>query len=57
MPPRVLPVLVLIASAAGMLWFSQRLGVIDTIALLACGVVAGGALAALAAGRTKGKRA
>lgn len=57
MPPRALPVLVLIASAAGMLWFSQRLGVVDTIALLACGVVAGGALAALAAGRTKGKRA
>ncbi len=57
MPPRARPVLVLIASAAGMLWFSQRLGVIDTIALLACGVAAGGALAALAAGRTKGKRA
>jgi len=57
MPPRALPVLLLVASAAGMLWFSQRLGIIDTIALLACGAVAGGALAALAAGRTRGKRA
>ena len=51
------PVALLVASVAGMFWFSQGLRLIDTLALLACGVVAGGALAALAAGRTKGKRA
>jgi hypothetical protein len=57
MQSRLVPVILLAASAAGMLWFSQRLTVADTIALLACGLVAGGSLAALAAMRTRGKRA
>ncbi len=57
MPARTVPVVLLAASVAGMLWFSQRLSVIDTIALLACGLLAGGSLAALAASRTRGKRA
>ena len=57
MPPRAVPLLLLAASVAGMFWFSQRLEIIDTIAMLACGLVAGGALAAIAAGRARGKRA
>jgi hypothetical protein len=57
MQSRLVPVILLIASAAGMLWFSQRLTVTDTVALLACGVVAGCSLAALAATRTRGTRA
>ena len=57
MPARVVPLIVLVASVAGMLWFSQGLRLIDTIALLACGFVAGGSLAAIAARRARGKRA
>jgi hypothetical protein len=57
MPSRPLPLVLLAASAAGMLWFSQRLTIVDTVALLVCGVVAGCSLAALAAARTRGKRA
>lgn len=56
-PSRLGPLFLLAASAAGMLWFADRLTVADTVALLACGVVAGGSLAALAASRRRGKRA
>jgi hypothetical protein len=41
----------LVIAVAGMLWFSRGLTVLDTIGLLASGVVAGASLAALAAGR------
>jgi len=54
---RVAPGILLAASAAGMLWFANRLTVVDTVALLACGVVAGCSLAALAASRRRGTRA
>ena len=57
MPSRGVPLILLVASVAGMFWFSQRLQIIDTIAMLGCGLVAGGALASIAAGRSKGKRA
>ena len=48
MQSRLVPITLLVASAAGMLWFSQRLTIADTVALLACGIVAGGSLAAIA---------
>ena len=53
---RAIPLILLILSVAGIIWFSQGLRVIDTMAMLACGLVAGASLAALAAGR-KGRRA
>ena len=47
------PLLLLIVSLAGIVRFSQGLSLVDTVAVLACGVVAGGSLAALAARRRK----
>jgi ABC-type uncharacterized transport system permease subunit len=44
-------VLILGASVAGMVLFLQGLRVVDTVGVLVCGVVAGGALAAIAASR------
>ncbi len=44
-------VVILGASLAGMLLFLQGFRVIDTVGVLVCGVVAGGALAAIAAMR------
>jgi hypothetical protein len=46
-------VIVLILAAVGMAWFSRGLSLVDTLALLACGLMAGGSLAALAAARQK----
>jgi hypothetical protein len=43
----------LVVSLAGMAWFSQRLEIVDTVAMLACGAVAGASLAALARRRTR----
>jgi len=51
---RAVPVILLIVALAGIVKFSQGLRVVDTVGLLASGVVAGAALAALAAGRRKG---
>ncbi len=44
-------VLILGASVAGMVLFLQGLRVVDTVGVLVCGVVAGGARAAIAASR------
>jgi hypothetical protein len=44
-------VVVLCASLVGMALFLQGFRVVDTIGVLVCGVVAGGALAAVAAAR------
>jgi UPF0716 family protein affecting phage T7 exclusion len=46
-----IPLVLLAGSLAGIAWFSQRLGLLDTIAMLACGAVAGASLASLAARR------
>jgi uncharacterized membrane protein len=45
----------LILSVIGMFWFGGRFSVFDTVALLACGLAAGAALAALAAARQKSR--
>jgi UPF0716 family protein affecting phage T7 exclusion len=50
------PLILLLVSLAGIVGFSRSLGVVATIGMLVCGTVAGGALAALAAGRTAAKR-
>ena len=44
-------VIVVIASAVGIAFFSRELGVGDTIGMLACGIAAGWSLARLAAQR------
>jgi hypothetical protein len=49
------PVILLIAALAGIIFFSRGLRVVDTVGMLTCGVIAGGALASIAAGR-KGPR-
>jgi hypothetical protein len=46
-------VIVLILAAVGIAWFSRGISLVDTLALLACGLMAGGSLAALAAARQK----
>jgi hypothetical protein len=46
---------VLLLSAVGMFWFAGRFSLLDTIALLACGLAAGAALAGLAAARQKSR--
>ena len=51
--PRHRAVIVLVVAAVGMVWFSRGIGLIDTVAVLACGLMAGGSLAALAAARQK----
>jgi hypothetical protein len=43
----------LIAALAGILFFSRGLRLIDTIGMLACGAIAGGSLAAIAAARRR----
>jgi hypothetical protein len=53
MRDRAVPLSLLALSLAGIAWFSQRLEIVDTVALLACGAVAGGSLAALARGRIR----
>jgi hypothetical protein len=50
---RTVPLLVLAIALAGILMFSQGLRVVDTVGMLVCGVVAGAALAAIAASRRK----
>ena len=50
---RVIPVILLIVSLAGLITLSDRLGVADTIAMLICGATAGASLAALAGGRRR----
>jgi hypothetical protein len=46
-------VILLIVALAGIVNFSQGLRVVDTVGLLASGIVAGASLAALAAARRK----
>ena len=46
-------IVILIAALAGILFFSRGLRLVDTVGLLACGVIAGGSLAAIAAGRRR----
>jgi ABC-type uncharacterized transport system permease subunit len=43
----------MIAALAGIIVFSRGLRVVDTVGMLVCGVVAGGALAAIAAARRR----
>jgi hypothetical protein len=47
------PLVLLIAALAGALLFSRGLRLVDTVGMLTCGVIAGGALAAIAAGRRR----
>jgi hypothetical protein len=50
---RRIPVVLLIAALAGVILFSRGLRLVDTVGMLACGVIAGGSLAAIAAGRRR----
>jgi hypothetical protein len=50
---RAVPWIVLAAAAVGIATFSQDLGLIDTIVVLASGAAAGAALASLAARRRR----
>jgi hypothetical protein len=50
---RILPLVILIVALVGMVRFSQGLRVVDTVGMLASGVVAGASLAALAAARRR----
>lgn len=45
---RLIPLILAIVSLAGVFVFSRGLRTIDTIGMFTCGVLAGGALAALA---------
>jgi hypothetical protein len=47
------PLILLIAALAGIFFFSSGLRLVDTVGMLACGVIAGGSLAAIAAGRRR----
>jgi hypothetical protein len=49
-----IPILLLIGSLAGIVLFSRDLRLIDTVGMLACGLIAGGSLAAIAARRRRG---
>jgi len=46
---RTVPLTLLLVALAGIIGFSQGFRLIDTVGLLVCGVVAGAALASLAA--------
>jgi len=48
---RTVPLTLLLVALAGIIGFSQGFRLIDTVGLLVCGVVAGAALASLAARR------
>jgi hypothetical protein len=50
---RRIPFVLLIAALAGILLFSRGLRLVDTVGMLTCGVIAGGSLAAIAAGRRR----
>jgi len=50
---RRIPVVLLIAALAGVILFSRGLRLVDTVGMLACGVIAGGSLAAIAARRRR----
>jgi hypothetical protein len=50
---RRIPVVLLIAALAGVVLFSRGLRLVDTVGMLACGVIAGGSLAAIAANRRR----
>jgi len=49
----VVPIILLIAALAGIVVFSRGLRLVDTVGMLTCGLIAGGALAAIAAGRRR----
>ena len=49
----MVPVILLIVALIGIMIFAQGFRLIDTIALLVCGVIAGASLAAIAAARRK----
>lgn len=49
-------IILLLLSLAGMVIFSQGLRIIDTVGMLASGVVAGASLAAMAAARKTPRR-
>ena len=51
--PKRRAVILLFVAALGIAWFSRGISLVDTLALLACGLTAGGSLAALAAARQK----
>jgi hypothetical protein len=51
--PKHRAVILLVVAAVGIGWFSSGISLVDTVALLACGLMAGGSLAALAAARQK----
>jgi len=51
--PYALPLVLLIVALAGTVYFSQGLGLVDSLGLLASGAVAGGSLAAMAAWRRR----
>lgn len=49
----MVPVILLIGALVGIVFFAQGFRLIDTIALLVCGVIAGASIAAIAAERRK----
>lgn len=49
------PVIWLFVSTAGIVWFGRGLGLVETLGMLVCGVLAGGALAAVAATRRRAR--
>ena len=51
--PKHRAVILLVVATVGIGWFSSGISLVDTVALLACGLMAGGSLAALAAARQK----
>jgi hypothetical protein len=56
MLPRGAAIVLLLLALGGVAAFGRGLRLVDTIGLLACGIVAGIALAELAAARRKGPR-
>jgi len=53
--PKHRAVIVLVVAVVGIAWFSRGMSLVDTVAVLVCGLMAGGALAALAAARQKAR--
>jgi hypothetical protein len=50
---RTVPLALLITAVVGIVFFSRGLRLVDTVGMLTCGVIAGGSLAAIAAGRRR----
>jgi len=53
--PKQRAAILLVTAIAGIAWFSRGFSLPETVALLVCGLAAGGSLAALAAARRKAR--